>query len=194
MRLSLKMKEINMNKYVRGIFVTFNGFCKTLTMKVLHMRKYNGIHFAQISLFTEITIDGGHLFIGKKFKMRDNSKIRVRKNSTCTIGNDVSINTNDMIVCRNSISIGDGVELAPNVFIYDHDHKFRCEKGIKANEYVSKPIEIGKNVWIGANSVILKGARIGDGAVIAANSVVDCDVPSNTVFIQKKQSEIKQIR
>jgi acetyltransferase-like isoleucine patch superfamily enzyme len=33
-------------------------------------------------------------------------------------------------------------------------------------------IEIGNDVWVGANSTILKGAKIGDGCIVATGSVV----------------------
>ena len=38
------------------------------------------------------------------------------------------------------------------------------------------PVEIGNDVWIGANVVVLDGVKIGDGAVIAAGAVVTKDV------------------
>ena len=40
-----------------------------------------------------------------------------------------------------------------------------------------KTIEIGSDVWIGANVIIIDGVKIGDGSIIAANSVVTKDVP-----------------
>lgn len=40
----------------------------------------------------------------------------------------------------------------------------------------SKPIQIGNDVWIGANVVIMPHVNIGDGAVIAAGAVVTKDV------------------
>ncbi|GAB6614599.1 hypothetical protein bcgnr5406_27980 [Bacillus cereus] len=38
-------------------------------------------------------------------------------------------------------------------------------------------IEIGNDVWIGANAIILDGVKIGNGAIIAAGAVVTKDVP-----------------
>lgn len=42
-------------------------------------------------------------------------------------------------------------------------------------------IEIGNDVWIGANCTFLSNVKIGDGAVIAAGSVVTKDVPPYAV-------------
>lgn len=39
-----------------------------------------------------------------------------------------------------------------------------------------KQIEIGNDVWIGANAILLPGVKIGDGAIIGAGAVVTRDV------------------
>lgn len=39
-----------------------------------------------------------------------------------------------------------------------------------------RAVEIGNDVWIGANAVVLRGITIGDGAIIAAGAVVVRDV------------------
>lgn len=179
-----------MNKYLRGLIVIPTGFLKTFFTKICHPVRFKGVQFAQISPFTEITIDKGSLKIGKGFKMRDGAKIRVRKNAVLTIGKNVSISSNDIIVCRESITIGDDVQISPNVQIYDHDHDFRAKDGLKSKKFKTSSIVIGNNVWIGANSVILRGVKIGNNAVIAAGSIVNCDVSANSVFIQKKAATI----
>lgn len=179
-----------MNKYLRAFAVIPTGFLKTVCLKIFHPTKFKGVQFAQVSPLTEITLDGGKLEIGRGFKMRDGAKIRVRKGAICKIGKNVSINSNNMIACHESIIIGDNVELSPNVQIYDHDHDFRAEGGIKAKKYKTGIVVIGNNVWIGCNAVILRGTTIGDNAVIAAGSVVKEDVPSNSVFVQKRKCHI----
>ncbi len=43
-------------------------------------------------------------------------------------------------------------------------------------------VEIGNDVWIGANVTIINGIKIGDGAVIGANAVVTTDVPAYAIY------------
>ena len=45
----------------------------------------------------------------------------------------------------------------------------------------NQPVEIGNDVWIGANVIILPGVKIGDGAIVAAGAVVSKDVPPYSV-------------
>lgn len=40
----------------------------------------------------------------------------------------------------------------------------------------NRPVEIGSDVWIGANVIILPGVKVGDGAVLAAGAVVTKNV------------------
>ena len=180
-----------MNKYLRAIVVVPTGFLKTLCLKLLHPKSFKGVQFAQISPHTEITLErGARLEIGKGFKMRDGAKIRVRKGAKLLIGKNVSINTNNIIACRESIIIGNGVEFSPNVQMYDHDHDFRVDGGIKSKKYKTSKIIIGDNVWIGSNVVALRGTIIGENSVIAAGSILKKSVPSNSLFVQKKEESI----
>ena len=89
------------------------------------------------------------------------------------------------------IVLGDNIQLSPNVQIYDHDHDYRAEGGLAAMKYKTAPVEIGNNVWIGANCVILRGTKIGDNCVVAAGSVIKGEFPANTLIYQKRETEIK---
>ncbi|BFQ95201.1 acyltransferase [Enterococcus cecorum] len=181
-----------MNKYVHAAYCVPCGAIKMAWTKLFHIGDFKGPKISMVSPFTEITLDnGGKLEIGEKFKMRDGAKIRVRKGAICKIGRNTSVNCNNMIACRERIIIGNDVQFSPNVQIYDHDHDFRAEGGVKAGKYKTGSIEIGNNVWIGANTIILRGTKIGDNAVIAAGSIVKGEVPTGAVIVQKRVSEIR---
>ena len=107
------------------------------------------------------------------------------------IGDDCFFNHNCSITCAESITIGDGCNIANNVVIVDHDHMVTCT-GVEST-LVTKPVYIGNRVWIGANVTILKGVHIGEGAVIAANSVVRNDVGSHSMVAGVPARFIKEI-
>lgn len=181
-----------MNKYIHAAYCVPCGIIKMAWIKLFHIGNFKGPLFSMVSPLTEISLDnGGRLEIGEKFKMRDGAKIRVRKGAICKIGRNTSVNCNNMIACREKIIIGNDVQFSPNIQIYDHDHDFRVEGGVKAGQYRTGTVEIGNNVWIGANTIILSGSVIEDNAVIAAGSIVKGKVPAGAVFVQKRVSEIR---
>jgi acetyltransferase-like isoleucine patch superfamily enzyme len=77
------------------------------------------------------------------------------------------------------VEIGNNVLIASNVLICDSDHVLE-PGGIPVTSngrFVTRPVRIGDNCWIGQNAVILKGVTIGHDSIIGANSVVTRDVP-----------------
>lgn len=74
-----------------------------------------------------------------------------------------------------------------NTFVSTHPVFFSNSKQIDLS-FVNKnyfteilPIEIGNDVWIGANVIILDGVKIGNGAILGAGSVVIRDVPDYAI-------------
>lgn len=133
------------------------------------------------------------LKIGYHFASLRGCRFLVRDNGELNIGDNVGINSNCIVACHEKITIGKGTEIGPNVCIYDHDHDYRCVGGIKTGKYLSSPVIIGKNVWIGANVVILRGTEIGDNSVIAAGCIVKENVPPNTLLYAEKRNIYKTI-
>lgn len=95
-------------------------------------------------------------------------------------------------------TIGAFTSIGPNQIIVPNDHRmdwvttspvlslkeFSFVENDKMNEYISekdREINIGNDVWIGANCIIFEGVNIGDGAVIAAGSIIRKDVPAYSV-------------
>lgn len=180
-----------MNKYLRALYVLPTGAIKVSLLKLFHPKSFSAPIVAQLSPLSEITLErGAHLRFGRGFRLRDGAKLRIRRGGELTIGSNSSVNTNNFIVCHEKITIGDNVQLSPNVQIYDHDHDYRAHGGVAAMKYKTAPVEIGNNVWIGANCVILRGTKIGDNCVVAAGSIVKGEFPANTLIIQKRTTEL----
>ncbi len=176
-----------MNKYARAMICVPFGFIKMFWTKMFHFRGFSGPLVSLVSPHTEITLEkGAQLHIGSSFKMRDGAKIRIRKGAICIIGNNSSVNSNNIIACHEKIKIGNDVFLSPNVQIYDHDHDFRVKGGVKKGLYKTAPIIIGNNVWIGANTVVLRGTQIGDNCVVGAGCILKGSYKAGTVIVQKR--------
>lgn len=88
-----------------------------------------------------------------------------------------------------SVEIGDDTLIAEMVTIRDHGPKPYRRQG-----FVSAPIRIGQNVWIGNKVTITKGINIGDNSVVAANAVVTKDVEPNVVVGGVPARIIKKLR
>lgn len=127
------------------------------------------------------TYDGGAIRVGRKAAIRKNVEIAASRGQI-TIGNSCFINRNCMIVAHEKIEIGDGTTIGPNACIYDHDHDGK-------GGYKTKPVIIGKNVWIGAGCILLKGISIGDNAVIGAGTVLTHSVKCNETVYQKRETK-----
>lgn len=176
-----------MNKIVRALIHIPTAVLKLTWLKLTHPKEFQGSLVCALSPLTEISLDrGGRLRIGRKFRMRSGACLRVRRGAVCTIGENVSLNSSNIVACRESVTIGDNVQFSPNVQIYDHDHDFRAQGGIGAMEYKTAPVRIGSDVWIGANTVILRGTELGDGCVVGAGSVIKGKYPAGTVIVQKR--------
>lgn len=181
-----------MNRYIHAGVGAAIGLVKMTMIKVQRGNAFHAPLVHLISPGTEITVDqGGRLTIGKLMKMRGGSKLRVRKGGVVSIGNHFSMGNHCMITAHESIVIGDEVQFGPNVYVYDHDHDYRAAGGLAANQFKTSPVEIGNNVWIGANTVILRGTKIGDNCVVGAGCVLKGNYRHDSLIIQKRETTVR---
>lgn len=99
------------------------------------------------------------------------------------IGKNVAIHHNVEIDYSGGLAIGDDTWISQHVIIETHTHPITAQP--KATWTVTRsPLEIGKDVWIGAHCLILDSCRrIGDGAIVAAGAVVTKDVGSGEIVV-----------
>ncbi len=126
-------------------------------------------------------------------RLRMSNHTSLIANGKIKLGDHVVINDYSRIVSMEKIILGNNVLLAQYVSILDHDHDFEALKQGDFNTYITSPIIIGNNVWIGDKATITKGVTIGDNVIVAANSVVTKDVPSNVVVGGIPAKVIKKI-
>lgn len=95
----------------------------------------------------------------------------------CKIGKGVIIHASE----KGGIKIGQNTIIAAQSYIIDSNHSIRLGEYISHQPCIAEVIEIGSDVWIGANVTIIKGASIGNGAVIGAKSLVNKRIGENEI-------------
>ena len=94
-----------------------------------------------------------------------------------SIGNNVFINEYTKIGGQNNVTIGDYALIGYNVTIVTANYKYQDTSiPIQKQGFYGSAIEIGEDVWLGANVVVLPGVKIGKGSIVGANAVVTRDV------------------
>ena len=92
------------------------------------------------------------------------------------------------IGCAKKITIGDNFRAGANTIITDSDWHFDDWR-----TGPDLPIEIGTNVWLGANTIVLKGVSIGDNSIVGAGSVITKSLPSDVMAGGNPARVIKHI-
>jgi len=93
------------------------------------------------------------------------------------IGEDTIIGYRTFLDGRKKLKIGNHVDIASSVMIYNSEH----DLGKVDFSAILAPVEIGDYVFIGPRVTIMPGVKIGKGAVIAGGAVVTKDVEDFTI-------------
>ena len=80
-----------------------------------------------------------------------------------------------------TVTIGDDVAIGPGTKIFSHSNHYATGKKV-TEIHVTRDVQIGNNVFIGANCSILPGTRIADNVIIGAGSVVKGWLEPNSVY------------
>lgn len=164
------------NPFVYGVNV--------IKVLILRIRGSKKTSVGWIQSFEKIRVvikNNGTIDIGNFNQNRENLYIET-SGGDLKIGNHCFFNINCSITCLEKIEIGDNCKFGNNLVMVDHDHNFKSD----SPEFITSPILIGNNVWVGANVTILRGTVIEDNCVIAAGSVVKGCIPNNSIYIKGK--------
>jgi maltose O-acetyltransferase len=90
------------------------------------------------------------------------------------------------------ITIGDDVQIGPNVQLLTATHPIEAEPRRQKWEG-AKPITIGNNVWLGGGVIVCPGVTIGDNTVVGAGSVVIRDLPANVLAVGNPARVVRSV-
>lgn len=107
--------------------------------------------------------------------------LETREAGTIEIGDDVVMSRGVHLVAFSRIEIGAGSMIGEYSSVRDANHRTGEAGPLRHSGHDSRPISLGRDVWVGRGVTILAGVHIGDGAVIGANAVVTHDVPAHSV-------------
>lgn len=126
--------------------------------------------------------------IGKGSKIHVGTKFYFPKN--IQIGEDSIIGYRSFLDGRDKLVIGNHVDIASEVMIYNSEHNLESEDF----HAVEEPVTIEDYVFIGPRAIILPGVTIGKGAIVAAGAVVTKDVRPKTIVGGVPAEEIGERR
>lgn len=124
----------------------------------------------------------------------DKTRIVAGKCGHIIIHDGVSM-SNVGIFSDNLVEIGEGTNIGGGSRICDTDfHSSSPDDRYNGNKNVpTKPVHIGKRVFIGGHCYILKGVTIGDESVIGGGSVVTKTIPAREIWAGNPAKFIKKL-
>jgi maltose O-acetyltransferase len=121
---------------------------------------------------------------------------RFYRTYTISIGEDSIIGEGIVLDGRDTLSIGNHVDIASDVMIYNSQHNINAEHFAAQEGVIIAPVVIEDYVFIGPRVIILPGVTIGKGAIVGAGAVVTSNVdafsivggvPAKQIGIRKNQ-------
>ena len=127
-----------------------------------------------------------------------NQYVFIESGFNCVIGKNIRfkgmamINMNCTFLDSNIITIGHCALIGPGCNIICTNHALDPAERLNGL-FNDKPINIGSNVWLGANVTVLPGVTVGDNSIIGAGSVVTKDIPANVIAVGNPCKVVRQI-
>ncbi|MEO8798928.1 MAG: sugar O-acetyltransferase [Polyangiaceae bacterium] len=91
-----------------------------------------------------------------------------------------------------SITIGDDVQIGPNVQLLTPTHPVE-PNARRAKFEAAKPIVIGNNVWLGGGVIVCPGVSVGEDSVVGAGAVITHDLPARVVAVGNPARVLRSI-
>lgn len=136
-----------------------------LEVFILHIVSYIPLHHIRRAFYRAGGIrigKGSTIYMGTRFYDPHN----------IVIGEDSIIGEDAVLDGRGQLKIGNHVDMATNVMIYNGQHEINDEHFSPS----FSPVVIEDYVFIGPRAIIQPGVKIGKGAIIAAGAVVTKDI------------------
>lgn len=171
--------QLSLGKAFGKILNRFSNYFLDGELYLLWLVGYIPIHFVRRFFYRLADMK-----IGKGSTLHMGARFFQPKN--ISIGEDSLIGDHIFLDGRALLSIGNHVDIASQVMIYNSEHDLTDE----TNRAIEAPVRIEDYVFIGPRAIIMPGVTIGKGAVIAGGAVVTKDVSEKTIVAGVPAKEI----
>lgn len=164
-----------------GKSLTWSVACKKIANRIynyyldLKVSVLWGLGYVPSHIFRRILFTCAGVKMGKKSTIHIGARFYEPKN--ISIGTGTIIGDHATLDGRASLSIGDHVDIATGVMIFNSHHNTKDE----SFGAIEKPVIIQDYVFIGPRAIILPGVTIGRGAIVGAGAVVTKDVTEMSI-------------
>lgn len=127
------------------------------------------------------------------FDAKKRTNYIIKKNIFYNVGENFFFQPRKLPSDPKLIKFGNNVSVASDVTFINHDIADQVLNGLKNGKYYNyyvKPIEIGNNVFIGANTTILPNIKVGSNVIIGAGSIVTKNIEDNSVVVGNPAKKI----
>lgn len=159
-------KSLNTKEASRKIADRFNNWLLDFELLIINWSGLVPSHLFRLLIYklTGMKIGkGSRVHIGARFFYPAN----------ISIGDGTIIGDNAFLDGRDKLTIGNHVDIASSVMIYNSEHDINSEDF----HATLAPVEVGDYAFIGPRVIILPGVKIGRGSIVAAGAVVTKDMP-----------------
>lgn len=163
-------KQLTFRDFVIKVINRFKSYLLDFELMLLRLAGHIPLHSLRNLFYQLVGIN-----IGKGSTLH--MWARFFKPEGISIGEDTIIGDHAFMDGRDKLIIGDHVDIASDVMIYNSEHDIHSLDFHALNQ----PVTIGDYVFIGPRVIILPGVTVGRGAVVAAGAVVTKDVPDYAI-------------
>lgn len=174
-------RKLSLGEIIKKVFVRLDTIDLEFEMMVLRFVGHIPSHHVR-RFFYRL----GGMKIGKGSTIHTGATFYDTRN--ISIGQDSLIGENAVLDGRAKIVIGNHVDIASEVMIYNAEHNVQSENF----EAIRGDVTIGDYVFIGPRAIILPGVSIGRGAVVGAGAVVTKSISENSIVGGVPAKEIKK--
>lgn len=175
-------KFIYYNYFCKQVHRTKNAYLIPYHGSAIRLRKGAAIYMSGNLLLnigrTWNVGENSYLLLDKDAELHIKEKMFIAYGSRIVLGpgarmkvGSMGCGMNCMVVCLNSIIMGEQVMLGWNVTVMDGNGHPVGYEGQQTREN-TKPVIIGNHVWLCNGCHVMKGSKIGDGAIIGARSFI----------------------